>query len=133
MTGPNDPDTYYKQPGHPLSPDSERFRVSAMNDVACIQRSPVRCVRRRATCPRLPNDRTSTRFSDFMYIFTYPTRVPASPFLGTERIISCCATRNTSEASPGNRALEHAASLLRKFMAKLNCVSCYEQQRRYSH
>lgn len=49
MTGPNDPDTYYKQPGHPLSPDSERFRVSAMNDVACIQRSPVRCVRKRAT------------------------------------------------------------------------------------
>ena len=27
MTGPEDPDTYYKQPGHPLSPDSERFKV----------------------------------------------------------------------------------------------------------
>lgn len=24
MTGPNDPDTYYKQPGHPLSPDADK-------------------------------------------------------------------------------------------------------------
>lgn len=28
MTGPDDADVYYKQPGHALSPDSERFRVS---------------------------------------------------------------------------------------------------------
>ena len=24
MTGPNDPDTYYKQPGHPLSPMADK-------------------------------------------------------------------------------------------------------------
>lgn len=28
MTGPDDADVYYKQPGHALSPDSEKFRVS---------------------------------------------------------------------------------------------------------
>jgi hypothetical protein len=27
MTGPNDPDHYYLQPGHALSPDVDRFRV----------------------------------------------------------------------------------------------------------
>lgn len=34
MTGPEDPDEYYKQPGHPLSPDVEkggRFQVHILS------------------------------------------------------------------------------------------------------
>ncbi|CAK9251398.1 unnamed protein product [Sphagnum jensenii] len=37
MTGPEDPDLYYKQPGHPLSPDADEKGARFKDDKGVIQ------------------------------------------------------------------------------------------------